>query len=143
MSTFPNHWHEKPPFLVDEGLLSISPACCDQLVKILITLEPYGVFGSKFEYLCILSSHWYAKRLRGFTGRGILVKMRITLEPHGIHDILIKFCILIHFNIIETQVCKTGLGFAKIFPLFLIVSFKSYDLVAKGTFTDIHNSIDQ
>ena len=39
-------------------------------------------------------------------GRGILVKMFITLEP------FIKFYILIHFNIIETQVCKmvTRLG---------------------------------
>ena len=35
-----------------------------QLVKILINLEPYGIFGSNFAYLfiLILSSHWYAKR---------------------------------------------------------------------------------
>ena len=34
------------------------------LVKMLITLEPRGAFCSNFEYLCILtlSSYWYAKR---------------------------------------------------------------------------------
>ena len=33
------------------------------LVEILITLEPHGIFGSNFVYLCILtlSSHWYDK----------------------------------------------------------------------------------
>ena len=33
------------------------------LVKMLITLEPHGIFGSNFVYLCILtlSSHWYEK----------------------------------------------------------------------------------
>ena len=31
---------------------------------VIITLEPLGLFGSKFVYLCILtlSSEWYAKR---------------------------------------------------------------------------------
>ena len=39
------------------------------LVKMLITLEPHGIFGSNFVYLCILtlSSHWYEKRRRGST----------------------------------------------------------------------------
>ena len=34
------------------------------LVKKLITLEPHGIFGSNFVYLCILelSSNWYGKR---------------------------------------------------------------------------------
>ena len=34
------------------------------LVKMLITLEPHGIFGSNFVYLCIftLASHWYEKR---------------------------------------------------------------------------------
>ena len=36
-------------------------------------------------------------------GRGLLVKIIITLESY----ILIKFCILIHFNIVATLVCKT------------------------------------
>ena len=49
----PNHWHAKPPFLMDEGLLSISPACCGQLVKILITLELYGIC----LFILILSTH--------------------------------------------------------------------------------------
>ena len=38
-------------------------------------------------------------------GRGLLLKMLITLEPNGIF--FIKFCVLIHFKIIGTQVCKT------------------------------------
>ena len=31
------------------------------LVKMLITIEPHGMFGSNFVHLCILtlSSHWY------------------------------------------------------------------------------------
>ena len=39
--------------------MSISPACYFQLVKLLINLEPHGIFGSNFAYLCILilSSH--------------------------------------------------------------------------------------
>ena len=38
------------------------------LVKMLFTLEPQGIIGSNFVYLCILtlSSHWYAKRWRVF-----------------------------------------------------------------------------
>ena len=63
MSTFHKHWHAKPTFLLDEGLLSISLPCCCQLVKMIITLEPYGIFGSNFAYLfiLILSGDWYAK----------------------------------------------------------------------------------
>ena len=34
-------------------------------------------------------------------GQGLLVKMLITLDPRGIF--LIKFCILIHFNIIRKE----------------------------------------
>ena len=37
-------------FFIDEALLSISPAVRGQLVKILITLEPHGIFGSYFAY---------------------------------------------------------------------------------------------
>ena len=45
--------------LMDEGLLSISPAC-----KILLSLEPYGIFRSNSAhiFILILSSHRYAKR---------------------------------------------------------------------------------
>ena len=55
-------------FLMDEVLLRIGPAGCGQLVKMIITLEPHGIFGSTFTYLFFykfiltLSSHWYAKR---------------------------------------------------------------------------------
>ena len=37
-------------------------------------------------------------------GSGLLVKVLITLELHGI---LIKFSMLIYFNITEIQVCET------------------------------------
>ena len=54
---------------VDEASPSISLAGGGQLVKMLITLEPHGIFCSNFAYLYILtlSGHWYAKRGRGFT----------------------------------------------------------------------------
>ena len=50
----------------DEGSPNINLACQALLVKMLITLEPRGAFGSNFEHLCTLtlSSHWlvgYAK----------------------------------------------------------------------------------
>ena len=50
-------------FLMDEGWLSIISAGCGQLVKMLIILEPHGLFESNFAYLFILmlSSHWYAR----------------------------------------------------------------------------------
>ena len=38
-------------------------------------------------------------------GQCRLVKMLITFEQHGVFNI--KFCILIHYNIIERHVCKT------------------------------------
>ena len=40
------NWHAKSPILMAEGLLNISPACCGQLVKMLITPVPYWIFGS-------------------------------------------------------------------------------------------------
>ena len=48
----------------DEASPSIILAGRALLVKMLITLEPHGIFGSNFVYLCILtlSSHWYEKR---------------------------------------------------------------------------------
>ena len=63
------------------------------LVKMLITLEPYGMFGSNFVYLCILtlSSQWYEKKVTRLqrasfwpVDRALSVKMLIALEPHGI-----------------------------------------------------------
>ena len=52
----------------DEASPSIILAGQALLVKMLITLEPRGAFGSNFEYLRILtlSSYWYAKWCRGF-----------------------------------------------------------------------------
>ena len=41
----------KTNFFIDMGLLSNFPAYCGQLVKLLITLEPNGIFGSKFCFL--------------------------------------------------------------------------------------------
>ena len=45
--------------MMDKALLSISPIDRGQLVKTLITLEPYGIFRNSFAYLFILtlSSH--------------------------------------------------------------------------------------
>ena len=63
------------------------------LVKILITLEPHGIFGSNFVYLCILtlSSHCTGMKKGDkaspsiiLVGQALLVKMLITLEPYGI-----------------------------------------------------------
>ena len=47
----------------DEASPSIILAGQALLVKMLINLEPHGIFGSNFVYLCILtlSSHWYEK----------------------------------------------------------------------------------
>ena len=48
----------------DEALASIILAGRALLVKMLITLDPHGIFDSNFVYLCILtlSSHMYEKR---------------------------------------------------------------------------------
>ena len=53
----------------DEGSSRIILAGRALLVKMLITFEPHGIFGSNFVYLCILafSTHWYEKRGQGFT----------------------------------------------------------------------------
>ena len=47
----------------DEASPSIILAGRALLVKMIITLEPHGEFGSNFVYVCILtlSSHWYEK----------------------------------------------------------------------------------
>ena len=73
---------------MEEGLLGIISATCDQLVKSLITLELHGVFESNFGYLFILTlpSHQYANGNEAFSSIiwaewGLLVKMLMTLEP--------------------------------------------------------------
>ena len=81
-----------PWYLIDMGLLCNGLASCGQLVKILIALEPYGIFGSNVAYLFILIMSCYPSMQNSgeglpsiiLAGQGILVKMLITLEPHGI-----------------------------------------------------------
>ena len=67
---------------MDEDLLSISPADCVQLVKILITLEPHDIhaFASNSEYIFL--HRMQSDEHQSAASRGLLVKMRITLEPH-------------------------------------------------------------
>ena len=63
-------------------MVSIISANQCLLVKMLITLEPYGIFGSKFAYLFILtlSNHWNAKMVSIISaGQCLLVKMLINL----------------------------------------------------------------
>ena len=80
------------PFLIDMDLLCYCPACCGQLMKILITLEPYWIFELNFAYLfnSILSSHPVMQNCDKdllsiiLAVQCLLVKMLITLEPHGI-----------------------------------------------------------
>ena len=44
---------------MDEGLLSIISAGFGQLVKMPITLEPHGIFGSNFANLFILAFYFF------------------------------------------------------------------------------------
>ena len=74
----------------DEASPSIILVVRALLVKMLITLEPHGIFCSNFAYFCILTlfSHWYEKGEETsssiiLAGLALLVKMLITLEPHG------------------------------------------------------------
>ena len=76
--------------LFDErGLLSIISASCGQSVKMLITLEPHGIYGSNFAYLFIFTLFKVTGMRNGdealpsndLAGRGLLVKILITLEP--------------------------------------------------------------
>ena len=61
-------------------------------MKILRTLEPYGIFESNFAYLFILIFSSHPGMQNGdkgllsiiLAGQGLSVKMLITLEPHGI-----------------------------------------------------------
>ena len=49
MSTLHYHWYANPPILDIYGF-----AFCGQLVKILIALLPYRIFGSNSAYLILL-----------------------------------------------------------------------------------------
>ena len=74
------------------GLLGNRPACCGQLVKVVITLEPYRIFGSNCAYLFILILSIHPGMQNGgegltsiiLAGQCLLVKMLILLKPHGI-----------------------------------------------------------
>ena len=75
----------------DEASPSIIFAGQALLVKMLITPEPDGIFGSNFAYSCILtlSSHWYEKGDEASSSIfladwDLIVKMVITLVPYGI-----------------------------------------------------------
>ena len=68
---------------MDEALLSTSPAGRGQLVKMLITLEPHGIWIKVCILIYCMQNEASVSTL--FASRGILVKMLITLlEPHGI-----------------------------------------------------------
>ena len=71
------------------------------LMRMLITLEPDGLFGSNSVYIYVFK-HCPATGMKKdeeaspciiLAGKALLVKMFITLGPHSI--ILFKFCILI------------------------------------------------
>ena len=86
----------------DKASLSIISAGRALFVKMLITLELDGIFGSNVLYLCILtlSSHWYKKGDEAspsiiLAGRALLMKMFITLELPGIFcSNFVYYCIL-------------------------------------------------
>ena len=84
----------------DEALSIIVLAGQALLMKMLITLEPCSVFGSNFEYLCILtlSSNWYAKRSLGFTEHHFGRSSSFSENAHNSTAwyILFKCCILMY-----------------------------------------------
>ena len=91
-------------------------------MKMIITLEPDGIFGSNVVYLSILtlSSHWYEKSNEVSTsiilaGQALLVKMLIPLETA-----LCIWLILNTFFLIFFLFC---LLFYLFFHFFLFLSF--------------------
>ena len=76
----------------DEDSPSIILAGRALLVKMLITIEPHGIFGSNFVYIYVFYYCPATGMKKGdeaspsiiLAGRALLVKMLITLEPHGI-----------------------------------------------------------
>ena len=75
---------------MDKALLSISPACCGQLVEMLITLEPRGIFESNlhtylFEYCPATGMQNVVKGMPRLilADQGLSVKMLKTLEQLG------------------------------------------------------------
>ena len=86
----------------DEASPSIILAGRALWVKMLITLEPFGIFCSNFVYLCIftLSNHWYEKADEAsasiiVAGQALLVKMLIPLKLCGaFRSNFVYLCIL-------------------------------------------------
>ena len=90
----------------------------------LIALETPGIFGSNFEYLCILilSINLYAKRWRGFTKHQFGRSSSFSENAHNSWTawyIWFKFCILMYFNIVQPLVCNpvTWLHRASFWPV--------------------------
>ena len=88
----------------DGALPSIILAGRALLVKMLIILEPHDIFASNFVYLCTstLFSHWHAKQWRGFAEHHFDRSRSFSENAYNswtTQNILIKFCILIHFDI--------------------------------------------
>ena len=86
MSTLSNHVHALQPFFDGRGFLSIRSAGRRQLVLMVITLKPHGVFGSNaYLFILTLSSHLEAKQYEALSAdSGHFVKMLIYIEPHGL-----------------------------------------------------------
>ena len=113
MSTFTNHWHANPPKFVIYyvGLLCNCQACCGQLVKILISLEPNRIFGSNFHINLFLYCpatlvcKTVARIFRSSFcwSRIISENTHNSLERQSIF--FIKFCTPIHLSIIEIRLC--------------------------------------
>ena len=105
VNIYPNHWHTKPSVFCRTRVADHRSSGLWPVSKILMTLEPYGSFGSNFlKYLFILkmSSHWYTQCRRGFaqhhSGRSRYFSKNAH-NPWTAWYILIKICIVIHFNI--------------------------------------------
>ena len=84
----------------------------DQLVKMLITLEPRGIFTSNFVYLCTLtlSSHYPAKRWQGFAEHHFGRSSSFSENAHNSWTLwynYFKFCLLMYFNIVQPLPYKT------------------------------------
>ena len=90
----------------------------DQLVKMLITLVPRGIFTSNFVYLCTLtlSSHCHANRWRGFAEHHFGRSSSFNENAHNSWTPWynhFKFCILMYFNIVQPMPCKRWRGFTE------------------------------
>ena len=105
----------------------------DQLVKMLITLEPCSIFTSNFVYLCTLtlSIHCHAKRWRGFAKHHFGRSSSFSENAHNSWTpwyIFFKFCILMYFNIVQPLPCKTvtRLCRASFWPVTNLLSIHSF-----------------